>query len=64
MQKPELFSFIPGDKRWSLKNNIVKFFVFLVVMSSLGSAFNQDLCEHYGGTEIMQTDWADCPKDN
>jgi len=44
--------------------NIVKFFAFLVVMSSLGSAVNQDLCEHYGGTEIMQTDWADCPKDD
>ena len=40
--------------------NIVKFFVFLAVMSSLGSAVNQDLCENYSDTEIMQTDWADC----
>ncbi len=40
--------------------NIVKFFVFLAVMSSLGSAFNQDLCTYYGDTDIMQTDWADC----
>jgi len=40
--------------------NIVKFFVFLVVMSSVGSGLEKDLCEHYGDTEVMQTDWADC----
>jgi hypothetical protein len=43
-----------------LIENIVKFFIFLAVLSSLGSAFNKDLCEHHGDTTVMQSDWADC----
>lgn len=44
-----------------LIQDIVKFFIFLIIMASAGSAIETDLCTHHGDTAIMQTDWADCP---
>ena len=43
-----------------LVTDIVKFFIFLVIMASAGSAIEKDLCDNYGDTEIMQTDWGGC----
>jgi hypothetical protein len=43
-----------------LVQDIVKFFIFLVVVAVLGDALNHDACTYYGDTEIMQTDWANC----
>lgn len=47
-----------------LVSSVVKFFIFLALMSSLGSALEKDLCEHYGDTEIMQTDWGGCAEED
>jgi len=43
-----------------LVTDIVKFFIFLVIMASAGSAIEKDLCDNYGDVEIMQTEWGGC----
>jgi len=45
-----------------LVTDIGKFFLFLVIIAVLGSAVDKDLCDNYGDTPIMQSDWADCPE--
>ena len=47
-----------------LVTDIVKFFIFLIVVASIGSAVEKDLCTYHGDTAIMQSDWADCPKED
>ena len=43
-----------------LVTDIVKFFIFLIILSVGSSALEKDLCDNYGDTEIMQTDWGGC----
>ncbi len=43
-----------------LVTDIVKFFIFLIILASAGSALEKDLCDNYGDTEIMQTEWGGC----
>jgi hypothetical protein len=47
-----------------LVTDIVKFFIVLIVIASLGSAVEKDLCTHYGDTAVMQSDWGDCPEED
>ena len=44
-----------------LVTDIVKFFIFLIVVATMGSALEKDLCESdMGDTSVMQSDWGGC----